>query len=67
MPSFLIVLMGGLGSIPGTLIAGLMVGLSLSMGGLVAPRFVDIMPYVLMCLIVYFWPRGLMGQQNIIE
>jgi branched-chain amino acid transport system permease protein len=67
MPSFLIVLMGGLGSIPGTLIAGLIVGLSLSMGVLVAPRFVDIMPYVLMGVIVYFWPRGLMGQQNIIE
>jgi branched-chain amino acid transport system permease protein len=67
MPSFLIVLMGGLGSIPGTLIASLMVGLCLSMGTLVAPRFVDIMPYLLMGVIVYFWPRGLMGQQNIIE
>ena len=67
MPSFLIVLMGGLGSIPGTLVAGLMVGLTLSMGVLVATRFVDIMPYILMGLIVYFWPRGLMGQQNIIE
>ena len=67
MPSFLIVLMGGLGSIPGTLIGGLLVGLCLSMGTLVAPRFVDIMPYILMGIIVYFWPRGLMGQQNIIE
>ena len=67
MPSFLIVLMGGLGSIPGTLIGGLLVGLCLSMGTLIAPRFVDIMPYVLMGVIVYFWPRGLMGQQNIIE
>jgi branched-chain amino acid transport system permease protein len=67
MPSFLIVLMGGLGSIPGTLIGGLLVGLSISLGILVAPRYVDIMPYLLMGVIVYFWPRGLMGQQNIIE
>ncbi len=67
MPSFLIVLMGGLGSIPGTLIGGLLVGITLSMGTLVAPRYVDIMPYLLMGFIVYFWPRGLMGQQNIIE
>jgi branched-chain amino acid transport system permease protein len=67
MPSFLIALMGGLGSIPGTLIGGLLVGLCLSMGTLVAPRFVDIIPYLLMGVIVYFWPRGLMGQQNILE
>ena len=67
MPSFLIVLMGGLGSIPGTLVGGLLVGITLSMGTLVAPRFVDIMPYLLMGIVVYFWPRGLMGQQNIIE
>lgn len=67
MPSFLIVLMGGLGSIPGTLIGGLLVGLSISLGTLIAPRYVDIMPYALMGIIVYFWPRGLMGQQNIVE
>jgi len=67
MPSFLIVLIGGLGSIPGTLIGGLLVGLCISLGSLVAPRFVDIMPYLLMGVIVFFWPRGLMGQQNIIE
>ena len=67
MPSFLIVLMGGLGSIPGTLIGGLLVGLCISLGTLVVPRYVDIMPYLLMGVIVYFWPRGLMGQQNIIE
>jgi branched-chain amino acid transport system permease protein len=67
MPSFLIVLMGGLGSITGTLIGGLLVGLCISLGTLVAPRYVDIMPFLLMGVIVYFWPRGLMGQQNIIE
>ena len=67
MPSFLVVLIGGLGSIPGTLVGGLLVGITLSMGTLIAPRFVDIMPYLLMGIVVYFWPRGLMGQQNIIE
>jgi branched-chain amino acid transport system permease protein len=67
MPSFLIVLIGGLGSIPGTLIGGLLVGLCISLGSLVAPRYVDIFPYLLMGIVVFFWPRGLMGQQNIIE
>ncbi|MDR2724979.1 MAG: branched-chain amino acid ABC transporter permease [Candidatus Adiutrix sp.] len=67
MPSFIITLMGGLGSIPGTLVGGLLVGVCLSMGTLVVGRFVDIIPFILMAVIIYFWPRGLMGQQNILE
>jgi len=65
MPSFLIVLMGGLGSIPGTIVGGLLVGLSSALATLVFPRFVDIIPYVLLGVIIYFWPRGLFGEQNI--
>jgi len=67
MPSFLIVLMGGLGSIPGTIVGGLLVGLSTALATLVFPRFVDIIPYVLLGIIIYFWPRGLFGEQNINE
>ncbi len=67
MPSFLIVLMGGLGSIPGTIIGGLLVGVSTALATLVIPRFVDIIPYLLMGFIIYFRPRGLFGEQNIVE
>jgi branched-chain amino acid transport system permease protein len=67
MPSFLIVLMGGLGSIPGTIIGGLLVGISTSLATLVIPRFVDIIPYILMGVIIYFRPRGLFGEQSILE
>jgi branched-chain amino acid transport system permease protein len=67
MPSFLIVLMGGLGSIPGTIVGGLIVGISTSLATLVIPRFVDIIPYLLMGFIIYFRPRGLFGEQNIVE
>ncbi len=67
MPSFLIALMGGLGSIPGTIIGGLLVGVSTSLATLVIPRFVDIIPYMLMGFIIYFRPRGLFGEQNIVE
>jgi branched-chain amino acid transport system permease protein len=67
MPSFLIVLMGGLGSIPGTIIGGLLVGVSTSLATLIIPRFVDIIPYLLMGFIIYFRPRGLFGEQNIVE
>ena len=70
MPSFIITLIGGLGSIPGTLIGGLLVGICLSMGthpALGIARFVDIIPFILMGIVIYFWPRGLMGQQHIVE
>ena len=67
MPSFIVTLIGGLGSIPGTLVGGLLVGICLSMGAMVVGRFVDIIPFVLMAVVIYFWPRGLMGQQHIIE
>ena len=67
MPSFVIVLMGGLGSIPGTIIGGLIVGVSTSLAILFMPRFVDIIPYVLMAIVIYFKPRGLFGEQNIAE
>ena len=67
MPSFLIVLMGGLGSIPGTIIGGLLVGVSTSLATLVIPRFVDIIPYLLMGFIIFFRPRGLFGEQNVTD
>jgi branched-chain amino acid transport system permease protein len=67
MPSFLIVLMGGLGSIPGTIVAGLLVGVTSAMATLVFPRFVDIIPYVLLGVVIYFWPRGFFGEQNIAD
>ncbi len=67
MPSFLIVLIGGIGSIRGTILGGLIIGLTTSLLSLVIPRFVDVMPYIIMAFTVYFWPRGLMGKQNILE
>jgi branched-chain amino acid transport system permease protein len=67
MPSFIIVLMGGLGSIPGTIIGGLIVGLSTSLATLIIPRFVDIIPYILMGVVIYFRPRGLFGEQSILD
>jgi branched-chain amino acid transport system permease protein len=67
MPSFVIVLMGGLGSIPGTLVGGLIVGLSTSLATLIIPRYVDIIPYLLLGVILLARPRGLFGEQHITE
>lgn len=66
-PCFAVVLLGGLGSITGTIIGGLIVGLCLSLGCLINPRFVDITPFLAMGIVIYFWPRGLFGQWHIVE
>lgn len=66
-PSFAIVLLGGIGSIPGTIIGGQIVGISLSLGTLFFPRFVDIIPFLVMGVIIFFRPRGLFGEQHILE
>jgi len=66
-PSFAIVLLGGIGSVPGTIIGGLIIGLSLSLATMVFPRFVDIIPFLVMGIVIYFRPRGLFGEQHVLE
>jgi branched-chain amino acid transport system permease protein len=67
MPAFIITLIGGLGSIKGTLIGGLLVGLSISLGTMVMPRFTDIFPYILLAIVLLWTPRGLFGEMTILE
>lgn len=64
MPAFVIVVLGGIGSFWGSIIGGLIFGISTS---LYPGRFTDIIPYVLMALILLWRPRGLMGEKSILE
>ena len=69
LAAFPAVLLGGLESIPGTIVGGLMIGLS---QGLVAASKVsivrnaaEIMPYVVLLIVLIFRPEGLFGQKRI--
>ncbi len=69
LAAFPAVLLGGLESIPGTIIGGLMIGLS---QGLVAAskasivrNAAEIMPYVVLLIVLIFRPEGLFGQKRI--
>jgi branched-chain amino acid transport system permease protein len=66
MPGFIIALIGGLGSIRGTIIGGLLVGIATSLAVLVMPRFTDIIPYVMLIAILFYKPKGLYGEITIL-
>jgi len=67
MPAFVIVVLGGIGSFWGSVLGGLIVGLSTSITVMFWARISDIIPYVLMAIILLFRPRGLMGEKSILE
>ena len=69
LAAFPVVLLGGLESIPGTIVGGLIVGLS---QGLVAAskaplvrNAAQIMPYVVLLIVLIFRPEGFFGQKRI--
>lgn len=60
--AFIIVVIGGGGTICGCLLASLIVGLVQSLGILFLPRFAMVFVYVIMIIILLFRPQGLMGR-----
>ena len=61
--AFAIVVIGGLGSIPGALIGSLLLGQLNSFGTLYIPRFEMAFMYVLMAVILLIRPKGLLGEE----
>jgi branched-chain amino acid transport system permease protein len=60
--SFNIVVIGGLGSLPGAVVGGLLVGVSESLGAvLLVPSLKEIVTFALMVVILLVRPQGLMG------
>lgn len=60
MEAFLIVIIGGLGNIWGTLLGALIFGLTQSLGILVWPQFGIIFPYAAVVVVLLFRPKGLL-------
>jgi branched-chain amino acid transport system permease protein len=61
--AFAIVVIGGLGSIPGALIGSLLLGQLNSFGILYIPKFEMAFMYVLMAIILLIRPKGLLGEE----
>ena len=65
LAAFIIVIVGGMGSIPGCLVGTLIVGSVNAWGILVFPRFSLVFLYVLMVLILVVRPYGLFGRPEL--
>jgi branched-chain amino acid transport system permease protein len=61
---FAVVVIGGLGSIVGAVVAGFLVGLVEAFGQAYAPTFAQILIFVLMALVILVRPAGLFGRKE---
>jgi branched-chain amino acid transport system permease protein len=63
--AFVIVVLGGMGSIEGALLGGVCVGVVQSVSGYyVAPAFGQLFFFLLFLLVMIFRPNGLLGQKG---
>ena len=61
--AFVVVTIGGLGSLTGAIVSGLLVGQVVSLAIYFQPRAAEASMYVLMAVILLLRPRGLMGER----
>jgi len=63
--SFIIVILGGLGSMPGALLGGLLVGVSEGLSAyLIEPSLKSMMSFALLILVLLMRPQGLLGRRT---
>lgn len=62
--SFIVVVIGGLGSFPGALVGALILGFLHGFGGRWLPEFDIVLPYVGMALVLLLRPQGLLGRTS---
>lgn len=62
--SFVVVVLGGVGSFPGAILGGLIAGQILSLTSLFDPVYSDVMLFAAMALILIVRPQGLMGVEG---
>lgn len=63
IPAFLVVVIGGMGSVAGSAIAAVLMGLVSSYGILVVPQFAPAFMYIIFALVVIVRPWGLLGER----
>jgi len=58
---------GGMGSLAGAVLAGLLIGEVVSFTTLFAPKLAEIMVFVVMAVILLVRPSGLLGEAGLLE
>jgi branched-chain amino acid transport system permease protein len=65
--SFVVVVVGGMGSLAGALVAGLLIGEVVSLTTLYAPALAEITPFAVMALVLLLRPSGIFGEAGLME
>ncbi len=65
MPAFVTVIIGGMGSLFGSIVGGLLIGMAISLTTLFIPAASEVSMYVLMAIVLTIRPRGLFGEEGI--
>ena len=66
MPSFIAIIVGGVGSLPGTLLGGLLIGVASGLTAVFFPAASEAIMYVLMAVVLLIRPRGLLGEEGML-
>ena len=64
---FAVVVIGGMGSIPGAVLAGLLLGIAQSFTIMLYPPLTDVILYVVAAVVLLVRPRGLLGLKGVAE
>ena len=67
VPAFLVIVLGGVGSLWGAVIAGLMVGMVVGLSGAFASEWSMLSMYLLFIVVITFRARGLFGRKSILD
>ena len=67
VPAFLVIVLGGVGSLWGAVVAGLMVGMVVGLSGAFASEWSMLSMYLLFIAVVTFRSRGLFGRKSILD
>ncbi|MEP3330716.1 branched-chain amino acid ABC transporter permease [Sedimentitalea sp.] len=62
LASLVVVIVGGMGSIPGAALGALLIGLAEQFGSVYFPTYAVVLTFLIMVVVLAFRPQGLMGQ-----
>jgi branched-chain amino acid transport system permease protein len=66
MPSFIAIIVGGVGSLTGTLVGGLIIGVAAAVTTVFYPAGSEVVIYIIMTLVLLIRPRGIMGEEGML-
>jgi branched-chain amino acid transport system permease protein len=65
--SFVVVVVGGMGSLVGAVVSGLLIGQVVSLTTFFAPKLAEIVVFITMAIVLLVRPSGLFGEAGLLE